>query len=277
MLISEFLGDSVEIHSLGYRTDLLFVRFDGRVEDRGEYIYVESPKIPTFHWGNLLLFNQAPVRGDLTRWTSVFKREFAHNPAVRHITLGWDTADGKAGDLSEFLGAGYKIEEAVVLTTKFVRPPARPNHEVRIRTLATDADWEATIQCQIAARDPMFGLEGYSSFKRAQMARYRAMVEKGLGLWYGAFLEDSLVGDLGVFIQEGVGRFQSVGTVPEHRGRGICATLVHEAARLSLRDHGARELVMVADENYHAARIYESIGFKATRKQYGVCYWKRDA
>jgi hypothetical protein len=35
---------------------------------------------------------------------------------------------------------------------------------------------------------------------------------------------------------------------------------------------GIEKLVMVADENYHAARIYESVGFKPVEKIYGVCW-----
>jgi hypothetical protein len=39
---------------------------------------------------------------------------------------------------------------------------------------------------------------------------------------------------------------------------------------------GAKTLVMVADENYHAAKIYESVGFRSTERQIGIDLWKRD-
>lgn len=50
----------MNIRSLGYRTDLLFPRFDGEVIDRGDYTVIRTPSNPTFYWGNFLLFDQPP-------------------------------------------------------------------------------------------------------------------------------------------------------------------------------------------------------------------------
>ena len=36
---------------------------------------------------------------------------------------------------------------------------------------------------------------------------------------------------------------------------------------------GLIDLVMVADENYHAAKIYESVGFAPTAKEYSA-FWR---
>ena len=106
------------------------------------------------------------------------------------------------------------------------------------------------------------------------MLRYRQMVQAGLGEWFGAFLGNRVAGDLGVFVQGGVGRFQSVGTHPDFRRRGICGTLVYEAARYAFQNLGAETLVMVADEEHHAAKIYESVGFVPTEHEIGMDWWE---
>jgi hypothetical protein len=36
---------------------------------------------------------------------------------------------------------------------------------------------------------------------------------------------------------------------------------------------GLTDLVMVADAHYHAARIYESVGFNEAMKEYSACWW----
>lgn len=41
--------------SLGWRTDLIFARFDGQVTDCGKHVRVRTPANPTFWWGNLHL------------------------------------------------------------------------------------------------------------------------------------------------------------------------------------------------------------------------------
>ncbi len=38
----------MNVHSLGYRTDLIFSRFGGEVFDRGDYLVVRTPSNPPF-------------------------------------------------------------------------------------------------------------------------------------------------------------------------------------------------------------------------------------
>ena len=58
----------MRVTSRGFLTDLLFWRSFGRVEDRGDYLRVETPAQRTWYFGNLLLFERAPADGDLARW-----------------------------------------------------------------------------------------------------------------------------------------------------------------------------------------------------------------
>jgi predicted GNAT family acetyltransferase len=82
------------------------------------------------------------------------------------------------------------------------------------------------------------------------------------------------VADLGIYREGALGRFQSVETHPDFQRRGICGTLVYESARYALKKMGLTELVMVADENYHAAKIYESVGFVPGAKEYSAFWWE---
>jgi ribosomal protein S18 acetylase RimI-like enzyme len=59
-------------------------------------------------------------------------------------------------------------------------------------------------------------------------------------------------------------RFQNVETRPEARGRGLAGTLVHHVSRYGFDELGAQTLVMVADPDYLAIRIYRSVGFTET-------------
>ena len=49
-----------EPRSLGWRTDLIFARFDGKVAPRSDHLVIRTPPNPTFWWGNSLLFDHAP-------------------------------------------------------------------------------------------------------------------------------------------------------------------------------------------------------------------------
>lgn len=267
----------MNIRSLGYRTDLFFPRFDGEVIDRGDYTVIRTPSNPTFYWGNFLLFGQPPAADDFHQWRRLFAEEIGVPPATKHLAFGWDTTAGETGVIQPFLDAGFRSNSSVVLTTTEVSKPPKFNEQIEVRRVTKDWEWEGALEVQVACRKPEHAVDGYLIFKRRQRARWRAMTEAGQGEWFGAFVEDRIMGNLGVFVEGGVGRFQSVVTHPDYRRRGICGTLVYEVAQYAFEHLGAQTLVMVADEDYHAAKIYESVGFRPTEHQVGITWWEMGA
>lgn len=265
----------MEVQSLGYRTDLIFPEFDGEIIDRGSYLVILTPSNPTYHWGNFLLFPNPPGKDDFNNWKSIFAREIGSRLNVKHIAFGWDTVEGQLGEVRPFLDEGFNLNQSVVLTAHQVKIPPKYNREVIIRPVTEDWEWEQAVENQIACRPSEFGLPGYRVFKQAQMARYRQMTRAGLGAWFGAFLEKRLVADLGVFVTDTIGRFQQVETHPDYRRRGICGALVYQASCYALEHMKVGTLVMAADENYHAARIYESLGFKPKEYQASLDWWDK--
>ncbi len=267
----------MEVQSLGHRTDLIFPQFDGEITDRGDYLVILTPSNPTYFWGNYLLFSRPPGPNDLHTWKNIFNEEIAARQKAEHYAFGWDTVAGEQGEVQPFLDDGFNLTETVVLTTTRVQPPPKTNRNVSIRPIATDDEWEQAIRNQVTCRPSGFGLAEYEAFKRAQMARYRRMTRAGLGAWFGAFLGERLVADLGVFTSGDLARFQQVETHPDFRRRGICGTLVYQASRYALEQLAVGTLVMLADENYHAARIYESIGFQPRERQAQLDWWDKSA
>jgi ribosomal protein S18 acetylase RimI-like enzyme len=265
----------MQVHSLGYRTDLIFPAFDGQILDRGDYLVILTPTNPTFYWGNFLLFPNPPGEGDLERWKALFTREIGSQIRAEHFAFGWDTVSGEVGAAQPFLDEGFNLSQTVVLATQQVKIPPKYNREVEVRPLTSDEDWEQATQNQIACRQTGHTLEGYTRFKRDQMRRYHLMSRAGLGHWFGAFLGSRLVAELGVFTSGKLGRFQQVGTHPNYRRQGICGALVYQASRYAFEKMEVETLVMVADENYHAAKIYESLGFQPREHQVGIDWWPK--
>lgn len=61
-----------------------------------------------------------------------------------------------------------------------------------------------------------------------------------------------------------------VGTDPKARRQGLCGRLVYEVSMQALAAGRAERLVMVADPEYFAARIYESVGFQPAERIAGA-------
>ncbi|HEU5456546.1 MAG TPA: GNAT family N-acetyltransferase [Nocardioides sp.] len=252
----------MELRSLAWRTDLALLQAAGsEVEDRGDHLVVRTPANPGFYWGNYLLLDAPAGPDEVPEWLRAFERVF---PEAGHRTFGVDGADGSVDDLAPFRAAGMGVEASTVMTAQAVHEPAHPNTEATIRTLTTDEDWAQ--QVELALTDPE--LQGGRVFATRRAAAERRLVEQELGQWFGAFLDGGLAASLGLFVaSEGLARYQGVMTHPELRGRGLCGTLVHHAGRFGFDELGVDTLVMVADPDYLAIRIYRSVGFTGSETQ----------
>lgn len=266
-----------DVRSLAPQTDLFIHQYRGLLRERSGYIVGETPDNPGFFWGNFLFFPRAPQSGDLVKWKELFRKEFAHQPLVRHYAFFWD--EESEGDAAEFLRAGFQAETGSVLALSdggLLKPVKDPKEAITVRPIATEAEWEAVTRNQIACRLDGWKLETYTPFKRKQMAQYRRMVSDGHGHWWGAFRGEELVAECGLFYSGNVGRFQNVGTAPAHRRKGYCSRMVHEICGRAFRENKSRTLVIVAEEDEPADFIYRSVGFAPAGKQFTLTWWPRE-
>jgi GNAT superfamily N-acetyltransferase len=263
----------MEVHSLGYRTDLIFPAFDGEILDRGDYLVVRTPSNPTYYWGNFLLFSAPPKAGDYARWTKLFVQEIGSPPQVEHQVFGWDSVANETGLIQPFLENGFHLLQSVVLSARQVHPPFKSAAGVVIRPLDSEAGWQQAVENQVACRDSEFSEPGYRLFRQRQMDRYRAMADAGLGAWFGAFAEGWLVADLGIFHSAQLGRYQSVQTHPDYRRRGIAGRLVYESAKYAFTHFGIDTLVIMTEAESPAERLYKSLGFQPVEHQVGLEKW----
>ena len=267
----------MHFRSLALATDVFILRLAGaQVLERDGYAVVRSPEEPTFYYGNFLLFAAAPGPGDFEHWMERFRAEFADEPEVQHVTFCWDDPRGQTGCDQPFVDDGFERDTSTVMVASSVHPPPHPLAGLVVRPLAGDADWDGARECLASARSEQLEPESHAIYLLRNMRARRAMVESGAGQWFGAFLNEELVGTLGILVEDCVGRFQSVVVSPAARRRGVCGTLVHAAAQHALDRLGATQLVMVADPEDVAIRVYRSVGFEAAELQSSLYRFPRD-
>ncbi len=266
--------------ALAWATDVDTLPPDAVVERRGGYLLIRSPGNPTFYWGNLLLFDEAPRSGDGPRWEELFEREFTNAPRVEHRSFGWDRTDGEPGAArKEFLERDYELDESIALVAeaKQVQPHPRANRDVEIRALDPNGDdklWEAVLELQVAEREEgREEEENYRAFARARLHDRRTLFRTGRGAWYVALdpSTEDVTASCGIVVTAGRGRFQAVETAAAYQRRGICSRLLVEAARHATVEYEAQRFVIVADLHYHALGLYESLGFDRREHVLRVC------
>jgi ribosomal protein S18 acetylase RimI-like enzyme len=249
----------MDVVSLATRTDLALLRLGGsEITDQGDYLVVRTPHNPTYWWGNFLLLASVPPPEEIDAWLDRFTAEF---PDAEHLALGFDGGDGRIEDLAAFTERGLRCDASTVMSASAVHEPPRPNRDATYRQLTTDDDWAQSVELNLAANDE-HEEEAHRVFVTRKVATNRALTEAGHGGWFGAFLDGKLLSQMGLFsASPGLARFQSVETHPDARGRGLAGTLVHHVSQYGLGELGATTLVMVADPDYSAIRLYRSVGF----------------
>ncbi|MDB4537205.1 GNAT family N-acetyltransferase [Akkermansiaceae bacterium] len=252
----------------GYLTDAIFHRDHGSVEDKGDYYLIRTPSNPTFYWGNHLLFKSPPAPGDYEHWRKIHDQEFGTDQ--KHIAFGWDSSE--KGSTEEFESNGFTLDDGIVLQQTTEPAPVPQNKDLNIRKIHSDQDWHAVTELQITQGCPGVSDADYRDFKTRQMNNYRASQSRGLGHWWGAFLGDEIVGDMGLFFSPDgkMGRFQAVETAPSQRRKGVCTTLLSYLIRKAFQNEGAEELFIVTDLDSVPETIYRSVGFQRLCPQRGL-------
>ncbi len=245
--------------SLGFRTDLMLLRLEGStVERRDGFRVIRTPENPDFWWGNYLLLDDAPAAGEFGRWVEVFHAE---HPDAEHVALGFDTTDGALPGEDAIRADGFEIDRMTVMTATAVHAPPRPNTEAVCRQVESDQDWNQVLDLWMA-NNTDFEPVSHRAFSERRLRVIRRLAEAGGGSWFGAFVDGTLCSSMGLFTDgSGVARFQAVDTHPDWRGRGLAGTLVHHVSRYGFEQLGADTLVMCADPEYLAIRVYRSVGF----------------
>ena len=254
--------------SLGFRTDVaLLVRAGSTAEQKSGYQVIRTPKNPSFWWGNFLLLDAVPAPDELTGWLHTFGWEF---PEARHVALGLDTQGEVTLDVPP--AAGLQLVRSAVMTQTRgqSQAPPHPNTGAEYRPLRSDADWQQALTLRLAANDTLEPLS-YERFARRRLELQRELAGAGSGEWFGAFLDGQMVAGMGLYTAtRGLARFQTVETHPGFRRRGLCASLVALAAAWGFERLGAHTLVMVADPDDAAIRVYRSLGFREREWQWSL-------
>ena len=235
-----------------------------QLDDRGDYLAIRSPRNPGYWWGNFLLLSAPPQRGETRAWLDLFAAEF---PSAEHIALGIDVTEASAVQPAALVAAGLRMVRSTVMVAAEVHEPPNPNLAATYRVLAGGDDWRqaAELRAELGKGEP--GDE--PGFLQARIDSERAMTEAGNGAWFGAFMDGSLLAQLGLITDgDGIARYQNVETHPEARRQGLAGTLVCRAGQHALGD-GANTLVMVADPHDAAIRVYRSVGFADAESQIG--------
>lgn len=244
----------MRIRSVGLKTELGLAATQGTLEDRGDHVVIRTPANPDYYFGNFLVLAEPPR--DIAPWIRRFHDAFADAAGIQHVAFRWD-ATTAAGPLEALQAAGFEVSNDSVMTATTVTAGDTP---YPIRELRAD-EMPAVAALALASSDDQG--PAYRRFLERRAAWKGVIIERGLGSFWGAFDDDTLVGSLGLVRLDRLARYQDVQTAATHRGRGIASALLAAAA-----EHvtGVEQYVIVAEPTSIAARIYARAGFRVAER-----------
>ena len=262
-----------DLKSLALKSDLFLSEIESQIVDHGDCIQVQTTAQPHYFWGNFLIFPKPPGSPALKEWKERYRQLFnTKDPGFYIFT--WDV-ESKAP--SRELIQGWERQElscSVDITLRHSKPASPkivPNLKVRKLQLE---EYELIPQLHYNPASAFSG-EQQLAFMSKRVEFYTLFQSKGLGERYGAFLGKELVGELGIYFQDGIARYNEIATHQEHYRKGICSQLVQDSARLLSQEKEVKHFVIVADRDYHAINAYKSLGFEEYQENYSLQWYDK--
>lgn len=246
------------MRSLTIRSDLVAGRGQCHVTEHPDRYVLRTPNQPDYWFGNTVIFKEYT---DTPRaQVAQFKSDF---PDARHVCLQWDVPNlGVEPGIASLRTQGYKLDQcdALVLDQPLVRFDLPSGLSAR---QITGDDWYQVISLQTNTGivDDGYNPDEYPAYIKGRFATHREAMADGKGAWFGVFDGLDLVADMGIYVGDGIARFQSVETAQAYRRKGICRALVgiaHDWAKA--QDPNARP-VIIADTDGAPGRTYRACGF----------------
>lgn len=263
---------------LGIRAEWVVAHLESTLEHKSEFSVLRTPRSPSYYFGNVLALHGPLETRDRAGWEAEFKAAFPNQGVTRHSTFIWTPTHSKAEAESRqtFEDAGYKLNETHVLTLPRGQTikPLGVQEGIDIRPLTNSDHWHQWLEMELAGREPGHAEEDYRLYLETRQHNYRALEAAGHGQFFGAFARNLLVGAAGIFHHQRLARFQYVRVIDSWQGRGIAKQLL---AHLSnwVKPYADTQIIL-ADANYHATRLYQSLGFGVTEHEASLCWWPRE-
>ncbi len=256
----------MKLISLALKTNLILDRQSSIVEEKKNYIVVTTPQRPNYFWGNYIIMKEPPQIGCFDDWLDIFENEIGTRKERGFVAITFDSKVNTKVNLSDFKKNNFDVQMSKILSTNTIKMPAKYNSDFQIKPFSSEDHWESYVEIHFT---PSWGYgcdKQQKLFLQDSAKSFKKVVDQGCAMRYGAFLNGKMIAELGVFWEEGIARFNNVATHRKFQRMGACSTLVYEVSKKILSNKNINILVMEADEDYHAAKIYESIGFVPKQK-----------
>jgi len=205
---------------------------------------------------------ESPKAGDYALWIERFSQEIGSPKERGFVAITWENQEPNPVGIDDFRNQGFELIETQVMGCRRLKRPPKLNSQLQFAVLSASDNEDAYLNVHFEPSWNYGGTEAQKGFLKQQYQDLRAMVEAGLGLRFGMRLEGIWVGELGIYREGKLGRFNTVGTHIDYRRQGVCSSLMYAALKYAFESMGLEVLVIETEKDNPAKKIYSSVGFE---------------
>jgi GNAT superfamily N-acetyltransferase len=261
----------------------MLVRYPATTCTRDEnFIVYKTPMRPDYWWGAYLVSREVVTRKNLLSVSREWDRQLGALADIKKKIIQWEIPSGDftlgSTEITES-AAVVNINSVLVANTTTVaavaeRTPAATSGVV-IEEVITELDRSAVLGMTLADLDEDPESPATANFLQWKHDQFFEGVQRGEGRWWMLKVNGEPVANCGLFFNGETARFREVTTHPKWRRQGYARRLCQRVLAECLQDSAAREVVIVAEQNSSAERIYKSIGFVPSTVQIALVWTLR--
>lgn len=237
------------------------------------YWVVRTPSESSYYYGNLLLLPKAPQAETIPLWQARFAEEFTGHG--HHTTFWWDTGELSSAARHEFIDRGFTVETTEVLRRDprltWGVPSLGLGPDIELREIAAS---ETPLLADLANRLSDRHDDMYLTFLQRRARWQGQLIQRGLAHFFACKASNRVVASLGIFVHDGLARYQDVQTDAAYRRRGLATALVGVAGQHPVVA-ATTMLTIHTEPNSDAARLYRKLGFALVETTTSACRYPR--
>lgn len=270
------------MHCPGTCSDI-FVRHPATTCSADEnFIVYKTPMRPDYWWGAYLVSREAVTSQNALTVSREWDKRLGALTDIKKKIIQWEISIGDlttgATEITESVAVvninSVLVANATTAATAAERAPAAMSGVV-IEEVLTELDRSAVLDMTLADLDDDPESPATASFLRWKHEQFFEGVQRGGCGWWMLKVNGEPVANCGLFCDGETARFREVTTHPKWRRQGYARQLCQWVLAKCFQDSAIRQVVIVAEQNSSAERIYKSIGFVPTTVQIALIWTLR--
>lgn len=251
-----------DIQLLGIKKGLLLLGHISEIFPRENCLIIKTLDNPKFVSANYILFRDSPTIESVKEWPNIFRKEFSNHSDIKHIKLVLDTGRQSKKIVDSFKREGFNFEDNETLALDSLQRPITYNNEIILQEVKDQEDWGEVFNQQMQFKPDYLSKEHYEDFCQKLMKAYLKVRNLGTCLWFGAYLKNKCVANLGIMWNDEIVGFQRIIVDSQYRGMGIGPSMVYLATQWILENLPNREVIVWSEKESKASLMYRSLGYQ---------------